>query len=72
MEYSRATVVDGEVVITETTNVNQSEMTGECWIVQFRGLTGCKECEFVDTEDCGGVDIRKTGKNSKGFEVPLG
>jgi len=53
-------------------SVRQADMTGECWIVQFRGVEACASCEYRDTEDCGGVNIRRTGKNAKGFAVPLG
>ena len=51
--------------------IKQSSMTAECWLIQFSGLTACKSCEAKDTEDCGGIEIRKTLKNSKGFPVPL-
>ena len=52
--------------------INQNEMTAECWGVQFDGLAACERCEYKDTPDCGGQEIRKTGKNSKGFSLPLG
>jgi len=53
-------------------SIPQAELTAECWLVQMAGLERCETCEFVDTEECGGVDIRKTGKNEKGHKVPLG
>ena len=46
-------------------------MTDECWTVQFQGLKACETCPLKDTDDCGGKEIRKTGKNSKGYKVPL-
>jgi len=52
--------------------VTQSQMTEECWLVQIWGLSYCKTCEYRDTPDCGGKEVRKTGKNSKGYSVPLG
>ena len=52
--------------------VQQSEMTAECWGVQVWGLKHCDTCEFHNIEDCGGQNIIKTGKNEKGFQVPLG
>lgn len=52
--------------------VRQGDLTSECWMVQFRGLEACRDCEFRDTEDCGGQEIRKTLKNNKGKDIPLG
>lgn len=51
--------------------IDQASMTAECWSVQIKGLEACKSCELRDTDDCGGENIRKTGKNEKGFPVPL-
>jgi len=48
------------------------KMTAECWLVQWSGLSICDSCQFVDSDECGGEEIRETGKNSRGFEVPLG
>lgn len=63
---------DGEKLKTaKVTQVPQSKMTGECWPVQFWGFSACDSCEFKDTDVCGGLDIRKTGKNSKGHKVPI-
>jgi positive regulator of sigma E activity len=56
----------------DTMIVRQSQMTAECWLIQFQGKKACDECEARDTGDCGGENIRKTGKNEKGFSVPLG
>jgi len=53
-------------------SIPQSELTAECWLVQMAGLERCETCEFAGTDECGGLDIRTTGKNQKGFEVPLG
>ena len=52
--------------------VAQNEMTAECWGVQLIGLEECMKCQFKNTKDCGGKKIRKTGKNEKGFKIPLG
>jgi|GEM_PF-1494583 len=48
------------------------KLTPECWAVQFYGRQYCETCEFKDTDECGGQRIRKTGKNEKGYLVPLG
>lgn len=55
----------------KTITVEQSKLTAECWLVQFWGRSACKTCEFRGTEDCGGRQIRKTGKNSQGIRVPV-
>ena len=51
--------------------VNKAKLTAECWGVQFNGLEACNECEFKGTKECGGKKIVKTGKNEKGFKVPI-
>ena len=50
----------------------QGDLTSECWSVQLFGLEYCETCQFRDTPKCGGKDIRRTGKNSKGVRVPIG
>ena len=55
----------------EIKEINQNELTSECWLVQFQGFKACETCEVKDTEECGGSNIRKTKKNEKGFNVPL-
>jgi hypothetical protein len=56
---------------TMTVMVPQGAMTSECWLIQFRGHKACDDCEFVNTDECGGPEIRKTGMNEKGFVVPI-
>lgn len=51
--------------------VPQSKMSAECWLVQMWGTDECAKCEYADTEDCGGPNIRATGRNEKGFQVPI-
>jgi hypothetical protein len=51
--------------------VKQKNMTSECWSVQVWGLEYCKTCECKGTTQCGGQEIRKTGKNSNGLTVPI-
>lgn len=52
--------------------IKQDELTSECWLIQFEGLDACEGCEALDTPECGGQEIRKRLKNSKGHPVPLG
>jgi len=49
-----------------------SQITEECWSIQFKGKEACLGCEFRNTDECGGKNIIKTGKNKKGFPIPLG
>lgn len=52
--------------------VPAGHLTAECLLVQMKGLPTCQECNRRDTANCGGQEIRKTGKNGLGFDVPLG
>ena len=56
----------------KTRIIPQNQMTGECWSVQMGGLEACEKCTYKDTEDCGGENIRKIGKNRGGYVVPIG
>ena len=55
----------------EIKTINQSHLSSECWLIQFSGLKACKTCEAKNTDECGGKNIIKTGKNELGFNVPL-
>ena len=48
----------------------QAELTSECWGVQVLGISACSDCDFINTTECGGVEIRtiKTGWG-KGLRV---
>lgn len=52
--------------------IKQSELTCECWSIQCWGLDACKNCEFKDSEECGGKEVRKKLMNKLGHKVPLG
>lgn len=39
--------------------IKSSELTSECWMIQIDGLDACKNCEFLNTDECGGQNIRK-------------
>ncbi|KKN71222.1 hypothetical protein LCGC14_0422650 [marine sediment metagenome] len=59
MLYQKAKIENGQVVITESKMIDQSKLTGECWLIQFDGLSVCETCEVKDTADCGGQAIRE-------------
>jgi len=72
MKVGKLSCVNGVAVETEMREVKQSELTSECWTIQFSGLDACKSCEFLNKKDCGGKAIRKKLMNAKGISVPLG
>lgn len=43
----------------KTYTVKQNKLTSDCWMIQIQGIEACKECEWKNTEDCGGKDIIK-------------
>jgi hypothetical protein len=49
--------------------VKQKSLSAECWSVQVWGTGYCETCEYKGTEECGGQEILKTGKNEKGIKV---
>ena len=57
MLYQKAEVKNGQVVITESKQINQNKLTSDCWLIQFSGLSACETCEVKDTPDCGGQII---------------
>ena len=59
MLYQKAKVENGQIVITESKEIKQSELISDCWLIQFNGLSACENCELLDTPDCGGQAIRK-------------
>ena len=49
----------------KTKIIKQSELTSSCWTIQIWGIEKCKECEYLNSADCGGKDIRKLIKERK-------
>lgn len=39
--------------------MSSRHLTPECWSVQAWGLACCRKCDYLATEDCGGMRIRK-------------
>lgn len=76
-KFIQGTLEGGELVTKKARLVPQDQMTAECFMVQAWGVDYCKTCGFYGTaakprRDCGGKNIRKTGKNEKGFKVQIG
>lgn len=72
MEYAKVEQVGEQLKTVQVRQVPQAALSPECWIVQFQGLAGCKSCGARNTDDCGGPEIRLTGRNELGFLVPIG
>ena len=51
--------------------IKQSELSSECFMVQIFGFDTCLTCEYKNTDECGGKEVRKSQVNSKGYDVPL-
>jgi len=39
--------------------VKQSDLTSECFSIQVWGIGSCETCEALNTDECGGQEIRK-------------
>ena len=63
--------LNSDGTVTDQRHIRQDKITAECWSIQMWGKEKCKTCEYLKTKACGGKDILKTGKNTKGFEVPV-
>ncbi len=64
MQYQKAKVKNGQLVITESKEIDQDKLTSDCWLIQFSGLEACKTCEVCNTADCGGGETLKALQNS--------
>lgn len=51
--------------------ISQKMLSTECWFIQVWGTAACKDCDYQNTEACGGKKILNTGKNTLGHKVPL-
>ena len=47
-------IENGSMVLTRVKEIKQSDLTSDCWGVQFWGLVECDHCEYRGTKDCGG------------------
>lgn len=70
MIYGKAEIKDGEVVVFNSKAIDQTQLTSDCWLVQFDGLVACNSCELRETEDCGGGEtlerMRREVRDGKG------
>lgn len=71
IDINKMVIKNEQLVKVKTATMPQNKLTFECWGVQLWGLNECSTCEFRGKKNCGGKQIRKTGKNSLGFPVPV-
>jgi len=48
-----------EGITVHVKRIYQKDLTSDCWPIQVWGLSNCRKCEYLATEDCGGQRIRK-------------
>ena len=48
-----------EDISFQVKRIYQKDLAKDCWSVQVWGLPHCRRCDYLATEDCGGVRIRK-------------
>ena len=65
MIYQEGYLENGKVKFKNKKEIDQSQLTSDCWSIQFEGLEACQNCEFKDTDECGGGETLKRMKNEK-------
>jgi len=55
----------------KTKIISQKMLSTECWFVQVWGVEACEDCDYRDTQECGGKRILDTGSNTLGYKIPL-
>ena len=60
MKYQKGIIEDGKIKIISSKVIDQSKLTSDCWLIQFYGLTACKNCELKNTTNCGGSKTLKS------------
>jgi len=50
--------MDSKGRVAESKTISQSNLTADCWLIQFWGLKACDDCPLKDTSECGGQEIR--------------
>jgi len=59
VKFSEVKIVNDTLVTTKIKIIKQSQLTSDCFFIQFNGLDACKNCELLHKKDCGGKNIRK-------------
>lgn len=58
MKISKTKIIAGKLITSEIKMIKQSELTSDCWLIQFWGLDACNDCEALNKRSCGGKKIR--------------
>ena len=51
--------LNSDGTVTNIKTMKQSELTSECWMIQMFGIEKCDNCDVLNTDECGGQEIRK-------------
>ena len=65
MKYGKLKLVGGKLVETDVKEIDQSQLTSDCWIVQFNGFSACDKCELKGKKNCGGGETLKKMKEAE-------
>ncbi len=65
MIYGELKMVNGQVVVENQKEIDQSTLTSDCWLIQFTGLKACETCEIKGTSECGGGETLKRMQEGK-------
>ena len=66
MEYKEGYLENGELKFKNVKQIDQNKLTSDCWLIQFRGLEACEDCDLKNTNQCGGgKTLKKFIKQSK-------
>jgi hypothetical protein len=59
MMYATGKVVNGNVVLSDMQQVDQTTLTADCFLIQIRGSSACTDCENLNKpRKCGGMRLR--------------
>lgn len=72
MIYEQAVLGENGYKSIRKMKVDQDALSSECWMIQIIGIDACTACNYRDTDECGGKNIRITGKNEHGHSIPIG
>lgn len=56
MKYKEGYIENGQLKFKNAKQVDQNNLTSDCWLIQFNGLDACENCELKNTDECGGGD----------------
>ena len=58
MNVGELSLKNGRLETVKSKVINQSQLTSDCWLIQFWGIDACKKCKVKNTRNCGGKKIR--------------